>query len=171
MRNHRVVLTDAGPLIALARIGQLALLPNLFGRVCITRTVHDEVLPAALSFPETPALAHALSESWVEVVEPPEGTWKPVNGGLDAGEISTIHVALTWQGEGGRVLLIMDDRAGRLEAQLQGIPLLGTAGLLGLARTNKLIPGVAPLLEQLRQAGYFIAPAVVKVVLEAVDEA
>jgi predicted nucleic acid-binding protein len=42
---RRVVIADAGPLIALARIESLDLLRQLFGRVCITTTVRYEIFP------------------------------------------------------------------------------------------------------------------------------
>lgn len=49
--SRNVVIADAGPLIALARIRLLSLLQDLFGRVCITTTVRDEILPATGDFP------------------------------------------------------------------------------------------------------------------------
>ena len=58
----RVVIADAGPLIGLARIGQLALLPRLFGTVTVTSWVRQEVL-AGGDFPDTRALQEAFSQS------------------------------------------------------------------------------------------------------------
>ena len=43
--TRRVVIADAGPLIALARIEALYLLRQLFGRVFITTTVRVDILP------------------------------------------------------------------------------------------------------------------------------
>ena len=42
--QRRVVIADAEPLIGMARIGRLDLLPRLFGAVSVTRRVVDEVL-------------------------------------------------------------------------------------------------------------------------------
>jgi len=39
-----VVIADAGPLIAFAKINQLKLLPALFGSVLVTQAVVDECL-------------------------------------------------------------------------------------------------------------------------------
>jgi predicted nucleic acid-binding protein len=44
--TKRVVIADVGPLIALARVEALYLLRDLFGRVCITTTIRNELLPA-----------------------------------------------------------------------------------------------------------------------------
>ncbi|MDR2112782.1 MAG: DUF3368 domain-containing protein, partial [Candidatus Accumulibacter sp.] len=154
--NHRAIVADAGPPIALARMGSLSLLHDLFGQVCITRTIHDEILPANDSFPDAELLARALAEGWIEVVDEPRDDWKPLNPGVDPGEASAIHIACHWRDAGDAVLLVMDDRAARLEARSHGIALVGTAAVIGLARTEGLIPLARPLLERLRQAGYFI---------------
>lgn len=168
--SRRVVIADAGPLIALAWIDSLTLLRRLFGCVCITATVRDEILPAALSFPDAHLLARSLAEGWIEVVDAPQGEWKPLNPGVDAGEASAIHTACVWRDAGDAVLLVMDDRAGRLEAKSRGITLIGTAAVLGLSKTEGLIPAARPLLERLVQSGYFIGPSVIAAVLADVGE-
>ena len=168
--NRRVVIADAGPLIGLARIDSLPLLRGLFGRVVITRTVLNEILPPDDSFPDTQLFSRTLAEGWIEVVENPAGDWKPLNPGVDAGEASSIHTACCWRDTGDAVLLVMDDYAGRLEARNRGIALIGTAAVIGLAKTEGLIPVARPLLERLTQAGYFIGQSVIAAVLADVGE-
>ena len=168
--SRRIVIADAGPLIALARIDSLALLRGLFGMVCITTTVRDEILPAASTFPDTDLLARTLAEGWIEIVYTPLDDWKPLNPGVDPGEASAIHTACLWLDEGDAVLLVMDDRAGRSEARSRGIALIGTAAVIGLAKTEGLIPAARPLLEQLVQSGYFIGHAVIAAVLAEAGE-
>ncbi|MFT4241811.1 MAG: DUF3368 domain-containing protein [Acidovorax sp.] len=168
--SRRVVIADAGPLIALARIDALALLRGLFGRVCITATVRDEVLPASAAFPDGALLARTLQEGWIEVVDELPGGWKPLNPGVDAGEASAIHTACVWRDAGDAVLLVMDDRAGRLEARAHGIALVGTAAVIGMAKAEGLVPAARPLLERLPQQGYYLARAVIEAVLADVGE-
>lgn len=168
--SRSVVIADAGPLIALARIDSLGLLRGLFGRVSITATVRDEVQPAASGFLDAPVLARTLVEGWIDVVEEPQDDWRPLNPGIDAGEASAIHTACGWRNAGDAVLLVMDDRAGRLEAKAQGIALIGTAAVIGLAKTEGLIAAARPLLERLVRAGYFIGPSVIAAVLAEIGE-
>jgi predicted nucleic acid-binding protein len=168
--SRRAVIADAGPLIALARIGSLSLLHDLFGQVCITRIIHDEILPANDSFTDAELLAHALAEGWIKVVDVPLDDWKPLNPGVDPGEASAIHIACRWRDAGDAVLLVMDDRAGRLEARSHKIALIGTAAMIGLAKTEGLIPLARPLLERLRQTDYFIGSSVIATVLASVGE-
>jgi predicted nucleic acid-binding protein len=168
--SRRVVIADAGPLIALARIDSLSLLRGLFGQMCITAQVRDEILPAAAAFPDADLLKRTLLEGWIKVVESPHGDWKPLNPGVDPGEASSIHAACRWRDAGDAVLLVMDDRAGRLEAKAHGIALIGTAVVIGLAKSEGLIPAAKPLLERLTQSGYYIGQAVIAAVLADVGE-
>ena len=166
----RVVIADAGPLIGLARIEALLLLRDLYGSVCVTREVREEILPAGSLFPDAIILSAALAEGWIEVVDAPGADWQLLNPGVDPGEASAIRLACHWRDAGGAVLLVMDDRAGRLEARSRGLSLIGTAALIGLAKTQGLIPAAGPLLEKLTQAGYYLGKSVIEEVLAAAGE-
>lgn len=168
--TRRIVMADAGPLIALARIEALHLLRGLFGRVFVTQVVRDEILPPAHRFADAEVFARALGEGWIEVVDMAPDGWQPLNPGVDAGEASAIHAACRWPEAGDAVLLVMDDRAGRAEARMRGITLVGTAGIIGLAKTEALVPAARPLLEQLARVGYFLSPAVIDAVLTEIGE-
>lgn len=166
----RVVIADAGPLIGLARIDALSLLRDLFGRVCVPREVCEEILPDGVQFPDATVLSGALAEGWIEVVDVPKNDWQPLNPGVDAGEASAIRLACQWSERGDLVLLVMDDRAGRLEARGRGLSLIGTAAVIGLAKTQGLIPAAGPLLERLTQVGYHLGKSVIAEVLAAIGE-
>lgn len=116
-------------------------------------------------------LTHTLAEGWLEVVPVPLSEFRPINPGIDAGEASAIATACTWQAAGDAVLLVMDDRAGRMEAKNRGIALIGTAVVIGLAKTQGCIPAARPLLERLVESGDCTGPAVVAAVLHEVGKA
>lgn len=168
--TRRIVMADAGPLIALVRIDALHLLRGLFGRVFVTQVVRDEILPPDHRFADAAVFAQALDDGWIEVVDVALDGWQPLNPGVDAGEASAIHAACRWRDAGDTVLLVMDDRAGRAEARMRGIALIGTAGVIGLAKTEALVPAAQPLLEQLSRAGYFLDSAVIDAVLAEIGE-
>ena len=160
-----VVIADAGPLIALARIAALDLLQRLFGRVSITATVRDEILPPG-DFPGSAALQSALDAGWLCCRDLAPGAWRPLNPGVDAGEASAIALALQEPG----ALLLMDDRTGRAEAKRQGIALVGPAAVIGMAKLRGLIPAARPILEQFMSVGYFISREVIEAVLADIGE-
>lgn len=168
--NHRVILADAGPLIALSRIGELDLLRHLFGRVHLTRTVHDEVFPQSGRYPDTEALARAQAEGWLEVVDLPVHSWKPFNPGVDEGEASTIMMAESWRDQGCSCLVVIDDRAGRQEAKARRLNCIGTAGVIGLAKQKGHVAAAAPLLYRLVESDYFISHDVIRTVLTRIGE-
>jgi predicted nucleic acid-binding protein len=60
MAEQRVVIADAGPLIAVSRVGVLHLLPSMFGEVWITDAVRKEVCDAG-AFPGQDLILAALS--------------------------------------------------------------------------------------------------------------
>jgi predicted nucleic acid-binding protein len=83
-------------------------------------------------------LAQALNEGWIDVVDVAPFNYKPLNPGVDAGEASSIQVAKQWQEAGDAVLIVMDDRAGRLEAKSRDLTLIGSAAVIGLHNSHLL---------------------------------
>lgn len=169
MARH-VVIADAGPLIALARIDALHILRDLFGRVHITRIIHGEILPSAGCFVDATSLTQALVDGWIEIVEVDMAGWQPLNPGVDPGEASAIHIACLWREAGDAVLLLIDDRAGRAEVRTRGFDLIGTAAVIGLAKTEGLVLAARPLLEQLSRAGYYLGQSIIDAVLAETGE-
>jgi predicted nucleic acid-binding protein len=168
--TRRILIADAGPLIALASVESLYLLHRLFGGVTVTPVVYDEILPTNAVFADAKLLATAFAEGWIEVMEVPNSDYMPLNPGVDPGEASSIRLACGYQELGDHVLIVMDDRAGRLEAKSRGLAVLGSAALIGLAKTEGLIPAARPLLEKMVESGYFIGPSIVSAVLADVGE-
>ena len=66
---------------------------------------------------------------------------------------------------------MIDDRCGRAEAHRQGLSIIGTAAVLVLAKEQELIPACAPLLQTLRQQGYYLSNQVIAAVLNEAGEA
>ena len=113
-----VVIADAGPVIALSRIGKLDLLQQLFQQIIITTTVRDEILDNDHCIGKTEVIK-AIDTGWIKVQSVSIKTWKTINTGVDAGEASAIYLALQ---EPENTLLIIDDQAGRAEARYQKLP-------------------------------------------------
>ena len=59
---------------------------------------------------------------------------------------------------------------GRAEARLQGLAILGTAAVLVLAKERNLVPACAPLLDALREQGYYLSDGLVAAILNQVAE-
>lgn len=160
-----IVVSDTSPLIALATIGKLDLLKQLYGEVLVPRAVHDE---AASVRPEAPGAMEVRSASWIHV--------RAVNDQLlvaalslhlDVGEAEAIALAV----ESDADLLLMDERRGRLAAMRLGRRVVGVLGALVEAKQRNLITHVRPLLDTLAtDAGFRISPELHARVLEAASE-
>jgi predicted nucleic acid-binding protein len=85
---------------------------------------------------------------------------------LDPGESQVLAAALLQPGSG----VVIDDRAARKGAALLSIPLIGTLGIIALARRRGIIEAAAPIYRSLRAAGLFLSPALIKSVLEELGE-
>lgn len=170
----QIVIADAGPLIALARIAQLDLLAALFGNVTVTSLVAEEVLSGG-NFPDESQLTLAFSQPWLHCIEVDNdmldmGKRLMDLYQIDPGEASAMVVAQQAQAQGVRPLLVMDDFRGRSAAQHARLPVIGTTGLLLLAKQNGHLSLVKPLLLSLRQHGYFLSQKLIDSALKQAAE-
>jgi len=159
-----VVIADASPLIALARVDGLGWLPTLFGEVLVSDVVLAEVLPGR--FPQKEGLlAQAIQAGWLRLATAmPSEPWLP---DLDEGEAASIRLALA---SGPNMLLLIDGRAGRAVARELGLKLAGIAAVIGLARQQGLIPSARAVFAALHASDFRITPEVIQAVLERCGE-
>ena len=161
-----IIVSNTGPIIALAKVRQLVLLNRLAAAVYIPPRVQAELL--AKTGPEGPLLAVALRDA-IKVQTPValDPASESVLQRLDEGERQAIALA---RGFPPPVLLVMDDRAGRAAARTLGQPFAGLAGLLMLAKRQGLIGSVVPILEAVRAKGYWIADEIIDVTRKLAGE-
>ena len=134
----RLVVTDTSCLIALNRVGRLRLLAALY----------DEVVAPSAVIAEYARKQGAPLPDWLREVEVTDRAEvrRLLLRGLDWGEAEAITLARTLRVS----RLLIDEVRGRKAAVGFGIPITGTAGVLLLAKSEGLIPAVAPLLDMLR---------------------
>ncbi len=160
----RLVLADASPLIALARLGGLGWLKSLFGSVALPETVRAEVLDCG-AWPGQESLRAAI-DAGVLVVRDDDGG-APELPELDEGEAACIRLALL---HGGPVLLLIDERAGRAVAAEHGLVVAGTAAVIGMAKQRDLIASARAEFEELLRSDFRISGEVIRAVLSRVGE-
>ena len=155
-----IVIADASPLIALARVNGLSWLQQLFTEVMLTDVVLAEVLSGRYPYTEAP-IRQALEAGWLKTVAIP--TTDPALPDLVEGEASSIRLALS---RNGPALLLIDERSGRAVAQDLGLSVAGTAAVIGLARQRGLITSARQVFAALHASDFRIAPAVIQAVLD-----
>ena len=155
------VVSDASPLINLARIDKLDLLPRLYGELHLPEAVWQEVVIQGAGQPGAQEIQEA---SWIKrhaVANRP--LVQALEQELDAGEAEAIALALELQAE----LLLMDERLGREVARHLGLRYIGLIGVLLEAKRTGLISALKPHLDALRDtAGFRVSEALYKRVLQ-----
>jgi predicted nucleic acid-binding protein len=145
----------------LGRLDALHLLPALFAEIQVTATVLAECA-ARPGFVDAQRIEQAVRDGWlkpcIDQLEVPSGR-------LDPGEASAIARAL--EIEAG---LLLDDRAAVVYARALGLKVIGTLGLLVLAKRSGETAQVAPLICQLQAGGHYLGPSAVQAALRAAGE-
>ena len=145
-----MIVADTGPLIALARVGRLDLLPRLYGKVHIPAAVLDE-LALGSARPGAAVLEDFLKSGWFEVqTAVPKSAVLALSPLLDRGEAEAIVLAMREHPQ----FLLIDDARGRDVARRQRIPVMGVAGVLLVAKAQGQIDAVKPILDDLSNIGY-----------------
>ncbi len=149
------IVINASPLITLFRSGQADLLPRLFNRIVVPNGVWEEVTGekqdvAALGLPTQP---------WL-IRQPVVASQRVMDWGLGKGETAVLSYALAYP----PLRAVIDDMDARRCAQVLGIPMLGTGGVLLLAKRRRLLTSVADGLFKLRDAGLWLSDDVVRMI-------
>ena len=64
--SEEIIIADSSPLVGLARIEQLGLLPQMARRIAVPRAVWAEVTSAR---PDAPGASEVAAQAWIEVLE------------------------------------------------------------------------------------------------------
>ena len=144
------VISDAGPLIALAKVDSLFIPRGLFSTLRIPEAVWLECRDKAGE--DSRRIEQAANEGWLDVVSVPAG--RPLPPTLGSGESEAIQLALDTE----NALLIMDDRLARREAMRHGLSYIGTARMLHLAEERSLIDNAEVVVQRMAECGYRISP-------------
>ena len=158
------VVSNTGPLLALAKADRLTVIEAMYGVVQIPPAVHRELL--AKTGPEAQCLDDAFA-SFVRVVHLPPLPAKVdhLTQRLGPGEQQAIALAFSNSG-----LLLIDDQAGRKAARQLGVEVTGAVGVLLEAKRVGHIHMVKPILETIRRHGYWLSDALVETALQIANE-
>ncbi len=158
-----VVVSDTSPLINLAVINHLWLVPKIYSQVIIPQAVFNEIV---LEGAGEPGAAEIQSADWILVKTCSPGIiLDQLKIELDPGEAEAIALAL----EIGADRILMDEKKGRQIAINLSLKPVGLLGVLLRAKQENLIAAVRPLIDRLRdEADFFIHDSLyVEVILMA----
>ncbi|KPQ37889.1 MAG: putative nucleic acid-binding protein, contains PIN domain [Phormidium sp. OSCR] len=159
-----IVVSDTTPISELTKVGYLMLLPKLFGTVMVPEGVFNE-----LQAGDHPVSNLVRDLSWLIVVTVNDrqkvSELQKVNG-LDLGESEAIALAE----EMGAAQVLIDERAARRVAKQRHLPLIGTMGVLLLAKRQGLLTQVKEILDKMQAQGTRISERLYGQVLTLAQE-
>ena len=148
-----IVVSDTSALSNLAQVDYLWLLEAIYQTVIIPDVVASELAAAS-----NPTISAILQLDWIQtqfLTNSQLADQLQQERGLDAGEANAIALALELQADD----LLIDERLGRQEAVRLGLSIIGTLGVLLVAKQRSLIPRVQPVMDALiDQAGFRVSP-------------
>ena len=144
------MISDAGPLIFISKIGKLSLLRKLFKEIIVPVAVQQEVLvegkPGYATFQE------ALVQQWIKVQSPK----RIIELSLGSGENEAISLARETKDT-----LLLDDAYAIKAARIHEVETMRTTTVLFLAAHKKIITPeeLIQSINALMDAGYYIRPS------------
>lgn len=146
-----LIVSDTSPIINLAAINHLYLLPELFSRIIIPQIVYQEIVIDGAGEPGSDDIQTA---KWVEVQScTNQDIINLLNNELDPGEAEAIALAIELNAD----YLLIDEKDGRQKALDYHLKPLGVLGILLRAKEARLISTISPLMDRLRsEAGFYI---------------
>lgn len=157
---HRPVVSNTSPLINLAGVGLLDLLPELYGAIWIPDGVHREY--AAGMRASEPSLEEF---AWVKIVLSVE-VLPDLPPNLGMGESEAISLAII---KNARAILL-DEQLARNVARNKGLPVVGTLGVLVAAKQSGLLLAVKPVIDDMIAQGRRLSERLYRQVLAAAGE-
>ena len=157
------VVSNTGPLIALAKIRRLDLLSSIYSEVIVPRAVMRELTKGS-DWLQIPPLETRPSFRVADWRIPPDPL---LTAQLDEGEAAVIRIAMEI---GDAEVLIDEKKARRIAAAVYQLKVLGTGGLLLRAKEKKLVVAIKPLLQEIRTNGYYISDRLQNGILRAAGE-
>jgi len=147
-----IVIADTSPLNYLVLIGEVEILPQIYGRVLIPLAVWGE-----LQRPQTPEVVRAWISrrpAWLEIGRVGRGP-EPTLYKLGAGEREAIMLGEDLHAD----WLILDEHAARIAATQRNLNVIGTLGVLAAAAERRLVD-FAGAVARLKQTSFYVSPEV-----------
>jgi uncharacterized protein len=160
-----VIISDTSPIINLATIGYLDLIPRLFETIIIPDFVYQEIVIVGKGLPGATEIATA---DWVQTATCTNVSLvQTLMLDLDRGEAEAIALALELHADN----ILIDEDLGRRIAVNYKLRPLGVLGILLKAKNNGLIEEIKPVMDDLRNiARFFIHQNLYNQVLKLANE-
>jgi len=153
-----MIIGDSSALVALSIMNRLELLEIIFGEIYIPQAVYNEVTIS--SKPQSRKLKAFLKDKIVSV------DIKITQMGLGRGELEAIALYKNKNAD----FLLIDDRRAKSFAKLNEVNVIGSLGVMILAKELGKVKSIREDLEKLLDSDIFISRSLIERVLSSVGE-
>lgn len=150
-----IVVSNASPLIILARLSLFELIKFLFKEIVISQEVWDEVAVNGAGLPGSDEVQQASQSGWIRVksiADSEQLTTSRTHYNLGAGELATIILAREIQAD----FALMDERRARNLALSEGVNVLGSIGIIELGYQKGEVSELRHIYHKLLSSGAYI---------------
>jgi len=161
-KGELLVVSNSSVIIALSRICRLDLLEKLFRKIIVPEAVWKEIAVKG-----KPGHEKIVRADFIHIGK--AGNKRLVTfleEFVDSGEAEAIILALELKAD----LLLVDDRDSRNLAKNLGLQVMGTLGVIALAKHRGLIPKAKPIIDKLIESGFWISRRVLEEFLKELNE-
>lgn len=155
-----IIVSDTTAISNLVQIGEIDLLPKIYGEVTIPSGVYDELLVLAdLDIP----IDKVLASNWLSIrtVEATD-LYRDLLTELDMGEAESIALAIELQAD----YLLIDEKKGRKIALEKNLQIIGTLGIIIEAKKLGHVDNIQQKMDDLRNIGFWISEQLYQYVRE-----
>lgn len=154
--SAKLIVADAGPLIALAVGGVLPACVQMLGGLAVPEAVLLECT-ADPSAPGAAVIEELCNTTSIDIV--PHALLTPLDAALAQGLGSGELAVLAYAAEHG-LLALIDERRARKIAQRLNVAVIGSGTLLAQMAQLGLLVNLEPVFTAWQKHGYFVSPAV-----------
>jgi len=156
-----LIIADTSALVAIATCDGLSWLDSLFKRLLVPSAVFNEAISEGK--PQAEKLRHYLAD---KVMDSQLEAFIIAAPGMGRGELEAMALYRKEQAD----RLLIDDLRARKVAQYNGIQVIGSVGILLMAKHKGLIKTIKPYLEQIQQSEVYLSHALIIQALKMAGE-
>lgn len=161
--KEKGIVVNTSPWIALSICGQISLLNKLYNEVYIPYHVKEEIMAGG---EEGVGVYELKTCSWIRIERVADVEKVNLLYELEKGEAEVIILAK----EKGIKHVLIDERVARLEANVLGLEVIGTIGLLLKAKKKGILYSIKPHITKMLDNGIWIKKEIVKGILKEAGE-
>lgn len=159
----RKVIVNSTPIIILSNAQSLSVLKSVYQEITIPKAVFDEV--TAKEDSACNELKNNLDWIHIENISN-QASKRMYQAKLHAGEVEVMILAQETNAD----LVILDDNAAKKTAKFLGLTVTGTMGVLLKAKSLGFISEVKPIIDRIKDNGFFITNELYNLILNQAGE-